>query len=59
MKSISLTHIEPEIDKVEMIDFYNEATEDYEFWSNDFNMHFGYFRPVSYTHLTLPTTYSV
>ena len=45
MKSISLTHIEPEIDKVEMIDFYNEATEDYEFWSNDFNMHFGYFRP--------------
>lgn len=24
--------------------FYNEATEDYQFWSKDFNMHFGYFR---------------
>ncbi|NQY05467.1 MAG: methyltransferase domain-containing protein [Flavobacteriaceae bacterium] len=24
--------------------FYDEATEDYEFWSKDFNMHFGYFR---------------
>jgi len=31
--------------RIEMIDFYNEATEDYEFWSKDFNMHFGYFIP--------------
>lgn len=31
--------------KIEMIDFYNEATADYEFWSKDFNMHFGYFHP--------------
>ncbi|AWX43853.1 hypothetical protein HME9304_00844 [Flagellimonas maritima] len=29
--------------EVDIIDFYNEATEDYEFWSKDFNMHFGYF----------------
>lgn len=34
-----------EQNKVEMVDFYNEATEDYEFWSKDFNMHFGYFIP--------------
>lgn len=25
---------------------YNEATEDYEFWSRDFNMHFGYYDPI-------------
>ncbi|MEH6536416.1 MAG: methyltransferase domain-containing protein [Psychroserpens sp.] len=31
--------------KIEMINFYNEATEDYEFWSKDYNMHFGYFIP--------------
>lgn len=31
--------------KIEMVDFYNEATEDYEFWSQDYNMHFGYFIP--------------
>nr|WP_297911568.1 methyltransferase domain-containing protein [uncultured Allomuricauda sp.] len=30
-------------ESVEIINFYNEATEDYEFWSKDFNMHFGYF----------------
>jgi len=29
--------------KTNIIDFYNEATEDYEFWSKDYNMHFGYF----------------
>lgn len=29
----------------EMIDFYNEATEDYEFWSKDYNMHLGYYIP--------------
>lgn len=34
-----------ERNKIEMIDFYNEASEDYEFWSNDYNMHFGYFIP--------------
>jgi MPBQ/MSBQ methyltransferase len=26
--------------------FYDEATEDYEFWSKDFNMHFGYYSPA-------------
>lgn len=31
--------------KIEMVDLYNEATEDYEFWSKDFNMHFGYYSP--------------
>ncbi len=30
---------------IELIDFYNQATEDYKFWSNDYNMHFGYFIP--------------
>jgi ubiquinone/menaquinone biosynthesis C-methylase UbiE len=46
MKSttINLTR-EKENNRIEMIDFYNEATEDYKFWSNDFNMHFGYFIP--------------
>lgn len=32
--------------EVDIIDFYNQATEDYKFWSNDFNMHFGYFNPL-------------
>ena len=27
------------------VDLYNEATEDYEFWSADYNMHFGYYLP--------------
>jgi cyclopropane fatty-acyl-phospholipid synthase-like methyltransferase len=46
MKSISISHLKhSEINNIEMIDFYNEATEDYEFWSKDYNMHFGYFRP--------------
>ena len=31
--------------KIELIDFYNQATEDYKFWSKDFNMHFGYYIP--------------
>ncbi|MBC8755726.1 methyltransferase domain-containing protein [Kordia sp. YSTF-M3] len=31
--------------KEQIIDFYNEATEDYRFWSKDLNMHFGYFVP--------------
>lgn len=34
-----------EQNRIEMVDFYNEATEDYEFWSSDYNMHFGYFVP--------------
>ena len=32
--------------EVDIIDFYNQATEDYKFWSNDYNMHFGYFNPL-------------
>ncbi len=31
--------------KENLIDLYDEATEDYEFWSKDFNMHFGYYIP--------------
>jgi len=27
----------------DIINFYDEATEDYSFWSRDLNMHFGYF----------------
>lgn len=34
-----------EKNKVQIVDFYNEATQDYKFWSKDFNMHFGYFIP--------------
>ena len=30
---------------INISDFYNNATADYEFWSRDFNMHFGYFKP--------------
>ncbi len=30
---------------LDISNFYNEATEDYAFWSKDFNMHFGYFSP--------------
>ncbi|UII78453.1 cyclopropane-fatty-acyl-phospholipid synthase family protein [Flagellimonas sp. CMM7] len=36
---------EKEKNEVDIIDFYDEATEDYEFWSKDFNMHFGYYAP--------------
>lgn len=28
---------------LDIIEFYNEATEDYKFWSTDYNMHFGYY----------------
>lgn len=31
--------------ELDITEFYNEATEDYGFWSNDYNMHFGYFVP--------------
>lgn len=34
-----------EKNQMDMVDFYNEATEDYGFWSKDYNMHFGYFIP--------------
>lgn len=44
MKAITINQAK-ENNRIEMVDFYNEATEDYEFWSNDFNMHFGYFIP--------------
>ncbi|WP_350287122.1 methyltransferase domain-containing protein [uncultured Croceitalea sp.] len=30
--------------ELDIIDFYDNATEDYAFWSKDFNMHFGYFK---------------
>ncbi|GAA4962199.1 methyltransferase domain-containing protein [Algibacter aquimarinus] len=46
MKSLTINLAsKKETNRIEMIDFYNEATEDYEFWSKDFNMHFGYFVP--------------
>ncbi|GAA0724692.1 hypothetical protein GCM10009430_29340 [Aquimarina litoralis] len=35
--------------KEKLIELYNEATEDYEFWSKDFNMHFGYYIPFKTT----------
>lgn len=34
-----------EKNKIEITNFYNQATEDYKFWSKDFNMHFGYYIP--------------
>jgi ubiquinone/menaquinone biosynthesis C-methylase UbiE len=46
MKTQTIYHQDySEQNRIEMVDFYNEATEDYEFWSNDYNMHFGYFIP--------------
>jgi len=46
MKTQTITYNKhAEQNKIEMIDFYNEASEDYEFWSHDYNMHFGYFIP--------------
>jgi cyclopropane fatty-acyl-phospholipid synthase-like methyltransferase len=38
--------LEHENQIIETANFYNEATEDYEFWSRDFNMHFGYYSPT-------------
>jgi MPBQ/MSBQ methyltransferase len=35
-----------EQNNIETADFYNEATEDYKFWSHDYNMHFGYYSPL-------------
>ena len=28
----------------DLVNFYEEATEDYKFWSHDMNMHFGYYK---------------
>lgn len=39
----SLLNQEQSQNNLDINNFYNEATEDYEFWSKDFNMHFGYF----------------
>ncbi|MDY2587442.1 SAM-dependent methyltransferase [Winogradskyella aquimaris] len=44
IQSIPHSSYEEQI-RIEMVDFYNEATEDYLFWSKDYNMHFGYFIP--------------
>jgi len=45
MKTETLTYNTSEDHSIDIENFYNEATEDYEFWSNDYNMHFGYFIP--------------
>lgn len=46
METLILKHQEKSKENsIEMVDFYNEATEDYAFWSKDLNMHFGYYRP--------------
>ena len=41
--------------KENLVDLYNEATEDYEFWSKGFNMHFGYYIPFKTTFLKRDT----
>lgn len=41
--------------KEKLIELYDEATEDYEFWSKDFNMHFGYYIPFKTTLLKRDT----
>lgn len=41
--------------KEKLIELYDEATEDYEFWSKDFNMHFGYYIPFKTTFLKRDT----
>ncbi len=46
MKSTTLNITDNvENNRIEMIDLYNKATEDYKHWSKDFNMHFGYYIP--------------
>ncbi|AXT62889.1 methyltransferase domain-containing protein [Aquimarina sp. AD10] len=48
MTTLSLLHklkLRKTTTKDKIIRFYDEATEDYEFWSKDFNMHFGYYIP--------------
>ncbi|TRW25306.1 methyltransferase domain-containing protein [Flavobacterium zepuense] len=44
--SLHQTQLQHEENAIETADFYNEATEDYKFWSRDFNMHFGYYSPL-------------
>ncbi|MEY8847420.1 methyltransferase domain-containing protein [Psychroserpens sp. XS_ASV72] len=45
MKTESIHIRNSENNTIELVDFYNNATEDYEYWSKDYNMHFGYFIP--------------
>jgi len=47
METIALNTYKEKAQKTatNFIDLYNEATEDYKFWSKDFNMHFGYYIP--------------
>lgn len=45
MTTQTLLYDTPNMSKIEMTNLYNEATEDYQFWSNDYNMHFGYYLP--------------
>ncbi|MBQ4821495.1 methyltransferase domain-containing protein [Aquimarina sp. MMG016] len=48
MSTLSLLHklkLKKSTTKEKIIQFYDEATEDYEFWSKDLNMHFGYYIP--------------
>ncbi|MGJ8666847.1 MAG: methyltransferase domain-containing protein [Patiriisocius sp.] len=49
MESMTITNNYKEETKTnasrqDIISFYDEATEDYSFWSKDLNMHFGYFK---------------
>lgn len=48
MDTLSILHklkLKKSVTREKIIQFYDEATEDYEFWSADFNMHFGYYIP--------------
>jgi ubiquinone/menaquinone biosynthesis C-methylase UbiE len=48
MSTLTILHklrLKKSATKEKMIRFYDEATEDYKFWSADFNMHFGYYIP--------------
>ena len=58
MKTISLLHrLKSKLlnNQEQLIEFYNEATEDYSFWSKDFNMHFGYHIPFATNFLKRDT----
>lgn len=41
--TLQLNKINTHASREDIIHFYDEATEDYSFWSKDLNMHFGYF----------------
>ncbi|WP_103071102.1 methyltransferase domain-containing protein [Aquimarina sediminis] len=48
MSTLTIIHklkLKKSVTREKIIKFYDEATEDYEFWSKDFNMHFGYYIP--------------